>query len=410
MSTASSFGTRAADTSPPGLSLPLLALMTFASGTCIANLYYSQPLLEQMAQSMGVGEDVIGLVPTLTQVGYAVGMLLLVPLGDMLSRRRLAPLFTVLTAAMSLGVALSSSITLLLVFSFLLGLANLTAQLLIPLAASLAPAESRGRVVGTMLSGIFAGVLLSRTIAGFVGDAFGWRVMYWLATVLLGLLTAALVGMLPQTQPTFHGRYRDLLASIATLVREQPVLREACLIGFTLFASFMVFWSTLIHLMVAPPFNLGATSVGLYGILGVAATLVSPIVGKLADRGLARRVAGTMVVVTILSFGLFWFGRTSLLWIGVGVLVMDLGVQLAHVSNQSRILHLQHGAQSRIQTAYMTSYFAGGGLGAGLGSIAWAHWGWAGVCVSAIAVLLVPLVKCLKPVKQAAKCTVLTEG
>lgn len=397
MSNVSSLTSSGAAQRTPTLSLPLLALMTFGAGAGIANLYYSQPLLEQMARSMHVGEDVIGLVPTLTQVGYAIGMLLLVPLGDMLSRRRLAPLFTVLPAALSLGIAMCGSIHLLLGLSFFLGLTNLTAQLLIPFAASLAPADRRGRVVGTMLSGIFAGVLLSRTIAGFVGDAFGWRAMYGLAAALLTLLTIALAVSLPQSTPTFHGRYRELLASIGTLVKEQPVLREACLIGFTLFAAFMIFWSSLIHLMVAAPFHLGATSVGLYGTLGVAATLISPVIGRLADRGLARRIAGLMVALTIVSFAVLWVGRSSLLWIGVGVLVMDLGVQLAHVCNQSRILHLHAGAQSRIQTAYMTCYFTGGGLGAALGSFAWARWGWMGVCTSAVIVLCIPLVKTLLP-------------
>lgn len=386
----------------PALPLPVLTVMSVASGAGIANLYYNQPLLEQMARTLPASEELIGLVPTLTQVGYAIGMLLLVPLGDMLPRRRLALLFTLLTAAMALGTALSPTLPVLLGFSLLLGVSNMTPQLLIPLAATLSTPEDRGRVIGVMLSGIFAGVLLSRTLAGFVGDAFGWRAMFWLATALMLILTAALAVILPATAPTYQGRYRDLLGSVLTLVREQPVLQEACLFGFTLFAAFMIFWSNLIHLMVAPPFELGATAVGLFGILGVAAALMSPVVGRLADRGLARGVAGAMIIFTIASFGVFWLGRTSLVWIGVGVLAMDLGTQLAHVSNQSRILNLAPGAQSRIQTAYMTAYFAGGGFGAAIGSAAWSHWGWAGVCGSAVAILLIPLAKWLLPLRPTA--------
>ncbi|MFT8365041.1 MAG: MFS transporter [Gluconobacter cerinus] len=253
-----------------------------------------------------------------------------------------------------------------------------------------------------MLSGIFLGVLLSRTVAGFVGAAFGWRVMFVVAAIILFVLLLILSRVLPTMAPSYQGRYSGLLASVWTLLREQPTLRETCLFGATLFGAFMVFWSSLIHLMVEPPFHLGPRTVGLYGILGAGAALLSPIVGRAADRGSARNVTGAMILLTIASFGIFWFGRTSLFWIGVGVLAMDLGVQLAHVSNQSRILNLVEGAQSRIQTAYMTSYFAGGGIGAAIGSWAWDRWGWAGACAAAIAILVIPLMRWLLPLRTAS--------
>jgi predicted MFS family arabinose efflux permease len=384
------------------LSKPLLAIMTTGAGVGIADLYYNQPLLEQMKADLHLAQATIGLVPTVTQIGYALGMLLLVPLGDMLQRRRLTLLFTLLVALACTGIALSLSGTMLLVFSFLLGLTNIMPQLLIPFAVQLASPAERGRVVGLMLSGIFAGVLLSRTVAGFVGTAFGWRAMFALAALALFALLVALSRVLPTTTPSYRGRYAGLIGSVWTLLREQPVLREACLFGATLFAAFMVFWSTLIHLMTSAPFNLGPSAVGLYGILGVGATLLSPIVGRAADRGLARKVAGTMILLTMVSFGIFWVGRTSLFWIGVGVLVMDLGVQLAHVSNQSRILHLAAGAQSRIQTAYMTCYFAGGGIGSAVGAWAWDRAGWSGVCAAAVAILILPLVRWLLPLRTTA--------
>jgi predicted MFS family arabinose efflux permease len=383
------------------LSKPLLAVMTVGAGAGIANLYYNQPLLEQMTADMHAGQAAIGLVPTLTQIGYSLGMLLLVPLGDMLQRRRLVLLFTFLAACMSVGTALSASSTMLLIFSFLLGFTNMAPQLLIPFAAQLATSAEKGRVVGFMLSGIFLGVLLSRTVAGFVGAAFGWRAMFALAAIILFALVLTLGRVLPTTTPSYRGRYSGLLRSVWTLIREQPTLREACLFGATLFGAFMVFWSSLIHLMVEAPFHLGPRAVGLYGILGAGAALLSPIVGRAADRGSARNVAGAMVLLTIASFGVFWFGRTSLFWIGIGVLGMDLGVQLAHVSNQSRILNLVADAQSRIQTAYMTSYFAGGGIGAAIGSWAWDRWGWAGTCSAAIAILAIPLIRWLLPLRTA---------
>jgi len=388
---------RGSEVAQEGISRSLLLTMSVAAGAGIANLYYNQPLLDQMARDLNAGEGTIGLVPTLTQIGYAVGMLLLVPLGDMHPRRRLALLFSVLTALALLGTALSVSAPMLVAFSLVLGVCNMAPQLLIPFAAQLAPKEDRGKVVGFMLSGIFIGVLLSRTVAGFVGGEFGWRAMFVAAAVVMVVLTIALARMLPTNVPTYAESYARLLKSVFDLLRDHPTLREACLFGATLFAAFMIFWSSLIHLMVSSQFDLGPRAVGLYGILGAAAAVLSPVIGKLADKGAARTMAGLMIILTIASFGVFWFGRASLVWIGVGVLLMDLGVQLAHVSNQSRILHLASGAQSRIQTAYMTSYFAGGGIGAAIGAFVWDRWEWAGVCTAAVVVLLVPLIRWLLP-------------
>jgi predicted MFS family arabinose efflux permease len=354
--------------------------MTVSAGVGIANLYYNQPLLDQMGRSLGASAAEIGMAPTLTQIGYSIGMLFLVPLGDMLQRRRLVLLFTLLTALLSIGLAASMSTAMLLGMSFLLG------------------------VVGLMVSGVLLGVLLSRTVAGFVGASFGWRVMFGLAAALMFAVLAILSSMLPATKASYHGSYGSLLRSVWTLVREQPVLREACLFGGMLFGAFMVFWANLIHLLAAGPFHLGPREVGLYGLLGAGAALMSPIVGRIAGKGSARTLAGAMVLLTIASFGVFWIGRSSLIWIGVGVLAMDLGVQLGHVSNQTRILSLAPNAQSRIQTAYMSCYFAGGGIGAALGSLAWSRWGWGGVCLAAIAMLILPLVRWMLPLRtQSAK-------
>jgi predicted MFS family arabinose efflux permease len=387
-----------------GLSGALLAVMTVSAGVGIANLYYNQPLLDQMGRSLGASAAEIGMAPTLTQVGYSVGMLFLVPLGDMLQRRRLVLLFTLITALLSICLATSMSTAMLLGMSFLLGLANMTPQLLVPFAATLAGEHDRGRVVGLMVSGVLLGVLLSRTVAGFVGAGFGWRVMFGLAAALMFAVLGILSFMLPATKASYHGSYGSLLRSVWTLVCEQPVLREACLFGGMLFGAFMVFWANLIHLLSAGPFHLGPRAVGLYGLLGAGAAVMSPIVGRMAGKGSARTLAGAMVLLTIASFGVFWFGRSSLIWIGVGVLAMDLGVQLGHVSNQTRILSLAPNAQSRIQTAYMSCYFAGGGIGAALGSLAWSRRGWGGVCLAAIAMLILPLVRWMLPLRtQSAR-------
>ncbi|RYZ58934.1 MAG: MFS transporter, partial [Proteobacteria bacterium] len=235
-----------------------LLVMAGSSALTVANLYYNQPLLEQIRLSFGVSYDAIGWVPTLTQVGYAFGMLLVVPLGDMMERRRLVLVFTALSALCCLMLATAQAFPLVIIGSFLLGLTTMTPQLLIPFAALLAAPEKKGKVVGTMVSGLLLGILLARTIAGFVGSAYGWRAMFGIAAGVLTILIFVLAALLPKSSPSYHGKYAGLLASVVNIFRQQPVLREAALYGAMLFGSFSAFWATLIHLMESPAFNLGA--------------------------------------------------------------------------------------------------------------------------------------------------------
>lgn len=383
--------------STPTLTNPLLWLMAVAAGVGIANIYYNQPLLDQIRVTFGVDSQTVGWIPTLTQLGYALGMLFLVPLGDMLQRKHLVVLFSTLTGLGSLAIAAAPNLHILAILSFVYGLCIMTPQLLVPFAAHLAPAEQKGRVVGFMVSGILLGILLARTVAGFVGAAFGWRAMFMLAGVIMTVLAILLAKALPRTEPTYNGHYIGLLATVWQLLREQPVLREACLFGSMLFGSFMVFWSSLIHLMEDPSFGLGPRAVGLYGLLGAAAALLSPVIGNLADRTNPRRLTGLMIGLAISSYLIFYFGRTSLIMIGIGVLIMDVGVQLGHVTNQGRIFKLVPTAQSRIQTAYMFCYFSGAAVGSAFGAWAWSAYQWAGVCAAAVLMLLIASVKWLMP-------------
>ncbi|MDW9248033.1 MFS transporter [Burkholderia cepacia] len=387
---------------PNGLTRLLLWSMATAAGIGIANIYYNQPLLDQMQRTFGVDSRSIGWVPTLTQLGYAIGMLLLVPLGDMFQRKRLVVLFTSLGALAALGLAIAPGLQTLLVVSFLFGLATMTPQLLVPFAAHLARNEEKGKVVGFMVSGILLGILLARTVAGFVGAAFGWRAMFGLAAAVLAITAVIMAMMLPRTEPTYKGHYLGLLATVWQLLRDQPVLREACLFGSMLFGSFMVFWSSLIHLMESPTFQLGPRAVGLYGLLGAAAALMSPLIGGLADKTNPRRLTGVMILLAISSYAIFYYGQYNLLMIAVGVLVMDVGVQLGHVTNQGRIFKLVPSAQSRIQTAYMFFYFTGASVGSALGAAAWSRFGWAGVCGSAVLMLVVAGVRWLMPAPKQA--------
>ena len=243
------------------------------------------------------------------------------------------------------------------------------------------------------MSGLLLGVLLARTVSGFVGAAFGWRVMFGIAAVGVFLLTGVLAFYLPKSEPTFRGKYSDLIKSVGRIFAQQPVLRESSLFGAMLFGAFSVFWANLIHLMETPTFNLGARSVGLFGLLGAVAALATPWVGALTDKRDARTGSGIMIVVTILSFIVFWASAQSLVGLAIGVVLMDIGVQSGHICNQSRIFSMLPEARSRVQTAYMFCYFMGGAFGSLLGTWGWSAYQWTGVCLSAIALLIVALAK-----------------
>ena len=324
-------------------------------------------------------------------------MLLLVPLGDMMQRKRLVLFFTTFSALAALGIALAPGLWWLMLASGLFGLSTMTPQLLVPFAAHLAPADQKGRVVGFMVSGVLLGILLARTVSGFVGGAYGWRVMFGLAAGVQAVTALVLWRLLPRTTPTYDGSYLGLLRSVWGLLRQYGTLRDATLFGAMLFGSFMAFWSCLIHLMESPAFGLGPQAVGLYGLLGAGAAMLSPLIGSLGDRTSPRRLTGIMIALAIASYGVFYWGRTSLVAIGVGVLLMDIGVQMGHVTNQGRIFRLDPHAQSRLQTAYMFFYFTGAATGSLLGGWAWSAFGWAGVCLAAVGMLAVAGVRWLLP-------------
>lgn len=377
----------------PSLNRTTLFVMAAATGICVANLYYNQPLLGQIQNTYGVDVRKIGWIPTLTQVGYALGMFFLVPMGDMLERKKLIIGFTLLSALLLAWVAFSPSFTSIAIASLALGMGTTTPQLLIPFAAHLAPANQRGKVVGTMMSGLLLGILLARTIAGFIGAALGWRAMFGIAACVVFLITALLAVFIPKSEPTFHGKYLGLIQSVGKIFKAEPVLRESSFFGAMLFGAFSAFWANLIHLMETPTFHLGARAVGLFGLLGAAAALATPWVGSLTDRRDARTGSGIMIIVTIISFLIYIASSQSLIGLAIGVIVMDIGVQSGHICNQSRIFSILPEARSRVQTAYMFCYFLGGALGSLLGTWSWSAMGWSGVCLAAMLMLLLALAR-----------------
>lgn len=369
------------------LSPRLVWLMAIAAGVGVANLYFCQPLLADMGRDLAISDAQLGLVPTLTQVGYALGLLLIVPLGDMLERRRT---IVVACAAVSLAlvlVATSASLAVLLAGSLLVGTFAVSPQIIVPMAASLASPLQRGRVIGTIMSGLLAGILLSRTASGYIGSWFGWRSMFWLAAGWMLVLAAVLRAALPMQPPAAPIAYPALMRSVGRLAGELPALRLHSLVGALGFASFSAFWAPLVLHLEALPGHLGAREAGLLGIAGIAGVLVAPLVGRWSDRrGGDRRVNAVALALMAVAWGVTWRFGDSLAGLATGVVLLDLGLQSSHLTNQTIIFALRPEARSRINTVYMTTYFVGGALGAWLGTLAFQRFGWAGTCaVGAIA-------------------------
>ncbi len=357
----------------------LLWLLAVAAGVTVANLYYCQPLLAMMGASFGASAHGIGLVAVLTQAGYAAGMLFIIPLGDSEERRRLIVLMAGVSALALLGVAVAPSLELLWLASFVLGLSTAVPQLSVPYAAGLVPAADRGRSVGKVMSGLLIGILLSRTASGLVGEHLGWRATFLLAAGLMAVFTVVLRVLLPTQRPAQRIGYLDLLRSLAPLLRREPLLRRHAVLGALALAAFSAFWTTLVFLLGAPPYQHGAAVAGLFGLIGVAGALVAPLAGTLADRH-GTRIVNLLALCCVLAswvvFALLW---RSLAGLAVGVVLLDLGVQANHISNQTRVLGLSAEGRNRLNAIYMVFYFSGAALGSFLGASAWSAWGWAGV-------------------------------
>jgi predicted MFS family arabinose efflux permease len=358
-----------------------VAAMTFATGVIIANNYYAQPLEAAIADAFDAPSSAVGAVLTLIQLSYALGLATLVPLGDLLERRRLTVLMLSVVALGQLVVAVAPGLAVLAAAAALVALMTVAAQVLVPFAAHLAPEGEQGKVISTVMGGLLIGVLLSRVVAGLVSELLGWRAVFVLGALLTAVALVLLWRTLPVLAPTTRMSYPALLRSVLVLVREEPVLRWRMAYSASCYAAFGAVWTSVGFLLAGPPFRLSDAIIGLFSLFGVAGAVGAQFAGRLADRGWAHVAVGVFLALTALSFIAFGFGATSLVALAVGLIVFDLGVQGTHISNQTIVYALRPEARSRLNSAYMTVYFLGGATGSGLSALLYASHGWAGVCV-----------------------------
>ncbi|WP_312242432.1 MFS transporter [Pantoea sp.] len=369
----------------------LVALMSVATGLAVASNYYVQPLLDTIAHAFHLSVSQAGFIVTTAQLGYACGLLLLVPLGDMLERRGLIVSMSLLVAGGMVITATSTSLPMMLAGTVITGLFSVVAQILVPLAATLAAPEKRGKIVGTIMSGLLLGILLARTVAGALAQLGGWRTVYWVASVLMVLMALALWRFLPRYKQSIPLNYPQLLASIFHLYAENPLLRMRALIGCLSFSNFSTLWTSMAFLLAAPPYRFSEGEIGLLGLVGAAGALAARQAGALADKGKARATTTVGLLIMLVSWGATLAGAHSLIALIVGILLLDLAVQAVHITNQSVIYRHMPEARNRLTAGYMTSYFIGGAVGSLASASAYHLAGWHGVCATGALLTLLNL-------------------
>jgi predicted MFS family arabinose efflux permease len=358
---------------------PLVLLLSVSTAITVANLYYCQPLLGLFATAFGVSASAAAVVATLTQVGYALGLLFVVPLGDAVERKRLIVGLTVAAAAALAASGGAVSLPWLATASLATGFVSVAAQVILPFAAGLATSEERPRVVGTIMSGLLIGILCSRTVSGFIGAHFGWRAVYVGAALLMLLLACVLSAALTSQRPQVRISYGRLLGSLVPIVREEPVLRYHAILGALAFAAFSAFWSTIAFHVARFTGREASDVVGVFGLIGIVGALAASAVGRLIGRFGPRTLNGLSLGILLSSFVVLAVGGWSWPGLVAGVVLLDLGVQANHVTNQTQIFALRPEHRSRVNAAYMVAYFVGGAAGSMSGALVWGRFGWHGV-------------------------------
>ncbi len=358
-----------------------MLLLAFTCGAAVANLYYAQPLLHTIAGAFGVSQGTAGFLITATQIGYVIGLALLVPLGDLLERRRLIVITLVVAGLAQVLASVAPGFAVFASALVIVGVCSSVAQIIVPMSSSLAAEYERGTVVGTVMSGLLIGILVARTISGILAELLGWRSPFILAAVGMAVLAAALQRALPIVAPTERLPYPALLRSVFTLVRREPVLRQRMVLGACAMGCFSALWTSLAFLLSGSPYHYSSAVIGVFGLAGIAGASAAPIAGRLADRGRGRLAATGSILILLASWGLLALGKSSIVCLVAGIVLLDAGAQGLHISNQSTIYSLDANARSRLTTAYMVAYFLGAAAASAAASVLFSSSGWAGVCV-----------------------------
>ncbi len=386
-------------TSAPAPSHAPLSFLGLACAVGVSTIYYNQPLLVEMGRSYHLPDGQTGFVSVATQVGYACGLLLFVPLGDVLERRALMMRMYGAVAVALLLVAAAPSLSWLIAASVIAGMLASVTHIVLPIAPDLVGDAQRGRAIGIVMTGLLLGILLARTFAGWVSNLGGWRSVFVTAAILNAAFVPILWRVMPRLPPRQRLHYSQAMRSLWTLWRTQPPLRESCVLGALVFASFSCFWTTL-ALLLHSHYNLGPGVAGSFGVVGAAGALVAPIAGRLSDKRGPRWVITSGIAILALSYILLWSEEKAqvseivhVIALAIGVIVLDVGAQMIQVANQTRIFGLDPSARSRLNTVYMTVYFSGAAAGSALSTIAWVHWKWNGVCGLALGLIALAVVR-----------------
>ncbi len=375
----------------PALNRMLILLFAITGGVAVGNLYTAQPLLNDIALSFGAPPDSASMLITFTQLGYATGILLLVPLGDIRNRRRLIPAILFLSALSLCLTAVAPSMPLLMAAMALTGLTTVAGQLLTPFAGDLASPSQLGKVLGTIISGMLIGILLSRTVSGVIADFLGWRAVYFIAAGGALILAFLMLRMLPADVPRQHLSYRELMRSLLSTIAESAAVRITLLIAACGFLVFTLFWTSLTFLLSSAPYSYTVSQIGLTGLAGLAGALMARRAGILHDRGHSVMATGLALLLALVAIGVAAWGRNSLYLIILAIILIDIAVQTLNVLHQTRIISINPAMRSRLSTIFVVSNFIGAAVGSALAGILWHAGGWSAVMTGAAGFLALAL-------------------
>jgi predicted MFS family arabinose efflux permease len=372
----------------PSLTAGIKYLITIGCGVIVANLYYCQPLLGEFSRYFKVSEESASFVNICSQMGYGLGLFFIVPLGDMLARRGLLIWMHLLAALALIGTGFSPNINWLYFFSIAVGITSTACQVFIPLAMHLASEDERGKVLGILMGGLLTGILLSRSLSGFVAEYLGWQAVYFISSGFMIIMSFLIWKFIPGEQPSFKGSYWQLMRSLFSLFKEQPVIRESAWIGACLFGAISAFWATMAFFLEKPPFGYSLSVIGLFGIIGAGGALVAPFIGRVTDKYGPFKPMRSGIFLMLGGYLILLAAKNGIALMIIGIILIDMGLQSTHIPNLSRNYSLLPHARTRLNTIYMTFFFIGGTIGSSLGSVAWNKGGWTGVCFSGIILVI----------------------